>query len=247
MTWRVGLLIPSSNSVMEVDFYRDLPHDTTVHTGRMYMVDTTVEGEEGMLREFTMPAAEAVATALPHVVVFGCTSAGALHGNDYDRELCERLGEVTGAVPISVIDAVNRALRETRAASVAVVTPYVDELNARIRASIEAQGIEVSAMHGMGISNNFDIATVTPDEIYDFVQSRVGPRVPGEALFLSCTNFHALSALSLLKMAYDVPIVTSNLAALQAVRREIDALRQRELQQSGVAPIGETVNPAGRG
>jgi maleate isomerase len=229
VTWRVGLLIPSSNSVMEVDFYRNLPHDTTVHTGRMYMVDTTVAGEERMLDEFTMPAAEAVGTALPHLVVFGCTSAGALRGKDYDLELCGRLGSITGARPISVIESVNQALRETRAGRVAIVTPYVDELNDRIRASVEAEGIAVSAMHGMGISNNFDIATVTPEQIYDFVQSRIGPRVPGEALFLSCTNFNALSALSLLKMAYEVPIVTSNLAALQAVRREIENLRQADL------------------
>jgi maleate isomerase len=225
---------------MEVDFYRNLSHDATVHTGRMYMVDTTVEGEERMLDEFTMPAAMAVGTAMPHVVVFGCTSAGALRGREYDRALCERLGEVTGAIPVSVIESVNRALRETRAKRVAVVTPYVDELNARITASIEAEGIAVSAMHGMGISNNFDIAMVTPDDIYDFVQSRIGPRVPGDALFLSCTNFNALSALSRLKMAYDVPILTSNLAALQAVRNEIYALRQKELQRTGSAGSAAT-------
>lgn len=229
MTWRVGLLIPSSNSVMEVDFYRNLPHDTTVHTGRMYMVDTTVEGESRMLDEFTMPAAEAVGTALPHMTVFGCTSAGALRGKDYDRDLCRRIGEVTGSTPVSVIESVNQALRETRAKRVAVVTPYIDDLNERIRASIEAEGIEVSAMHGMGISNNFDIASVTPEQIYDFVQAKIGPRVPGDALFLSCTNFNALSALSLLKVPYDVPIVTSNLAALQAVRRQIDALREQAM------------------
>ncbi len=232
MSWRVGLLIPSSNSVMEVDFYRSLPHDTTVHTGRMYMVDTTVEGEERMLNEFTMPAAEAVATALPHVVVFGCTSAGALHGKQYDADLCERIGETTGAVSVSVIEAVNESLRETRASSVAVVTPYIDELNERIKASIEAEGIEVAAMHGMGISNNFDIASVTPEQIHDFVQTQVGPNVPADALFLSCTNFNAMSTLSMLKTGYEVPIVTSNLAALQAVRRQIDVLRERELPKA---------------
>lgn len=230
MTWRVGLLIPSSNSVMEVDFYRNLQHDTTVHTGRMYMVDTTVAGESRMLDEFTMPAAEAVATAHPHTTVFGCTSAGALRGKAYDRELCERIEQATGAPAISVIDSVNEALRATRAQRVVVVTPYIDELNERIRASIEEEGIEVTAIHGMGIANNFDIAQVTPNEIHDFVQQRVGPRPAADALFLSCTNFNAMSALSPLKIAYgDLPLVTSNLAALQAVRRQIEQLRQAAL------------------
>lgn len=238
MSWRVGLLIPSSNTAMEVDFYRALPRDTSVHTGRMYMVDTTVEGEDRMLREFTIPAAEALATATPHIVVFGCTSAGALYGEEYDRDLCARIGAATGAIPVSVIASVNEALRETRAASVAVVTPYVDELNERIKTSLEAAGFEVSAMHGMGISNNFEIAQVTPDEIVDFVRQRIGTRVAGDALFLSCTNFQALSTLSTLKITYDVPIVTSNLAALHAVNRLVNELRQHELEgREGAAAV----------
>jgi maleate isomerase len=224
MSWRVGLLIPSSNTVMEVDFYRNLPQDTTVHTGRMYMVETTAAGEDRMLREFTMPAAEAVGTANPHVTVFGCTSAGALYGDEYDRDLCARIGRVTSSVPISVIASVNRDLRKTGASRVAVITPYVDELNARIRASIEAEGFEVACLHGMGITTNFDIAEVTPPQIVEFVRGRLGPRVPAEALFISCTNFNAIGALPALREIYDVPIVTSNLAALNAVRRELARL-----------------------
>jgi maleate isomerase len=232
MSWRVGLLIPSSNTVMEVDFVRNLAHDTTVHTGRMYMVETTVAGEERMLDEFAMPAAEAVGTALPHVVVFGCTSAGALRGKQYDAELCKRIGSVTNAIPVSVIASVNQALRDTRASRVAVITPYVDELNQRIKASVEAEGIEVTSMHGMGITKNFDIAQVMPDEIVDFVRQRIGARVNAEALFISCTNFNAMSALSALRMIYEVPMVTSNLAAIQAVKQHVSDFRQHALEVS---------------
>jgi maleate isomerase len=228
MTWRVGLLIPSPNSVMEVDFYRSLPHDTTLHTARMYMPDTSAASEEQMLDQFTLPAATMVGTVMPHIVVFGSTSASLLRGKDYDREICERVGELTGAEPISVAESVNQALRDTRATRVAVVTPYTDDMNWRIKTSIESQGIAVSAMHGMGLSPAKS-ATVTPESIYSFVQSRIGTRVPGDALFIASTDYHAMSALSLLKIAYDVPIVTTNLAALQAVKRKLHGLREREM------------------
>ena len=46
-----------------------------------------------MLDEFALPAARDLGTARPDVVVFGCTSAGALRGNDYDAQLCERISE----------------------------------------------------------------------------------------------------------------------------------------------------------
>ena len=228
MTWRVGLLIPSPNAVMEVDFYRSLPHDTTLHTARMYMPDMSTASEEQMLDQFTLPAARMVRTVLPHIVVFGSTSASLLRGKDYDREICERVGELTGAEPVSVVESVTQALLDARATRVVVVTPYTDDVNRRIKTGLESDGIAVSAMYGMGLAAA-DAATVTPESIYSFVQSRVGTRVQGDVLFIASTDYHAMSALSLLKIAYDVPIVTTNLAALQAVKRKLHSLREREM------------------
>ena len=235
MTWRVGLLIPSPNSVMEVDFYRSLPHDTTLHTARMYMPDMSIASEEQMLDQFTLPAATIVGTVLPHIVVFGSTSAGLLRGKAYDREICERVGELTGAEPVSVVESVTQALLDARATRVVVVTPYTDDVNRRIKTGLESDGIAVSAMYGMGLAAA-DAATVTPESIYSFVQSRVGTRVQGDALFIASTDYHAMSALSLLKIAYDVPIVTTNLAALQAVKRKLHSLREREMAPAARPP-----------
>ena len=106
---RIGLLIPSSNTMMEVDFVRGLPPHATLHTARMFMEDTTAAGESRMLDEFSMGAARDIATARPDVVVFGCTSAGALRGDAYDSELCARISAVTSAPTLSTIQAVRSA------------------------------------------------------------------------------------------------------------------------------------------
>lgn len=221
MTKRIGLLIPSSNTVMEVDFYCHLPDSVTVHTGRMYMEATTVEGEEEMLDVHAIPAARVLATAKPDVVVFGCTSAGALRGNEYDADLCRRISEATGSPTVSVIDSARRGLKATHAKAVAVLTPYVEELNKRIKASVEADGMEVVAIHGMGISVNFDLARVEPAEIVEFARRKLGTKPPADALFVSCTNYRAFSALPMLRELYDIPVITSNQAALQAACRAL--------------------------
>lgn len=217
MGHRVGLLIPSSNTVMEVDFYRCLPPAATVHTGRMYMEATTVEGEEAMLDQYTLPAARDVATAKPDLVVFGCTSAGALRGNAYDAELCRRISDVTGKPTVSVIESVRSRLAALEARRIAVLTPYIEELNVRIKASVEDDGIEVASIHGMGISVNFNLALVAPREILAFAREKLGPRPQVDALFISCTNYQAVATLPQLRQAYDLPVVTSNQAALEAV------------------------------
>lgn len=214
---RVGLLIPSSNTVMEVDFYRQLPSSVTVHTARMFMEDTTAEGENRMLDEYTMPAAVALGTARPDVVVFGCTSAGALRGNHYDTELCARIAEVTQSRAISVIRSVREAITRRGAQRIGIVTPYVDELNDKIRASVEERGdVEVVDIVGLGIDENFTIAEVEPPAIVDFAVEHFRSR-PIDLLFASCTNFRAVDALPALSAAFDVPVITSNQATLEAV------------------------------
>jgi maleate isomerase len=216
---RVGLMIPSSNTMMEVDFARDLPPGTALHTARMFMEDTTPAGENRMLDEFALPAARDLGTARPDVVVFGCTSAGALRGNDYDAELCERISELTGAPVVSTIRSVREAIEESGAASIGVITPYVDELNDRIRASIEADGIQVAGITGLGITDNFAIAEVGHDEIVAFAERALGLLAAGGVIdlaFASCTNFGAMAARPAIAGRLGLPVVTSNQAVLAA-------------------------------
>jgi maleate isomerase len=212
---RVGLMIPSSNTAIETDFARDLPPEWTLHTARMYMEDTTAAGENRMLDEFALPAARDVGTARPHVVVFGCTSAGALRGNDYDAELCRKITELTGVPTVSTIDSVRTAIGRAGARRVGIVTPYVEELNERIAASVEADGVEVVRIAGLGITENFEIARVTPEKIVEFAVEILGD-LDIELAFVSCTNLRAMEARQTLGARLGLPVVTSNQAVLEA-------------------------------
>ena len=224
---RVGLMIPSSNTMMEVDFARDLPPGTALHTARMFMEDTTPAGENRMLDEFALPAARDLGTARPDVVVFGCTSAGALRGNAYDTELCGRISAIAGAPVTSTIGAVRAAIETSGAVSVGVITPYVDELNEKIKASIEADGTRVATIQGLGITDNFAIAEVSHDEIVEFAVRALGSlaaRGSIDLVFASCTNFGAMAARTEIAERLGLPVVTSNQAVLAAATARLSAL-----------------------
>jgi maleate isomerase len=213
-------MIPSSNTMMEVDFSRGLPPGTALHTARMFMADTTAEAEHRMLDEYALPAARDLGTARPDVVVFGCTSAGALRGSDYDSQLCDRISELTGAPTVSTIGAVRAAISDSGATSIGVITPYVDELNVKIKASIEADGTRVAAIAGLGITDNFAIAEVGPAEIVAFAQRALGQLAVGGGIglaFASCTNFGAMGVRDAIARRLGVPVITSNQAVLAAV------------------------------
>ena len=219
-------MIPSSNTMMEVDFARDLPPGTALHTARMFLEETTAAAEIRMLDEFALPAARDVGTARPDVVVFGCTSAGALRGNDYDTELCARISEITGAPTVSTIGAVRAAIAESVAASVGVITPYVDELNEKIKASIEADGTRVAAIAGLGITENFAIAEVGLDDIVAFAERALGQLAAQASIgliFASCTNFGAMAARPAISARLGLPVITSNQAVLEAAVARLSA------------------------
>lgn len=221
MSVRVGLIVPSSNTVAEADFYRRLPADATLHTARMHLVETTPEGESAMLDEHLPAAIADLASARPDVVVFGCTSAGALRGNAYEAKLIGRIADETGAEAISVAASVRRAILARTSGRVGIVTPYVESLNDKIRESLEADGIEVAAIHGLGITENFTIAEVEPERIARFAQECF--KDGGiDLLFASCTNFRAFDARAEIEQALGVPVVTSNHAALEATLDRIE-------------------------
>jgi maleate isomerase len=207
---------------MEVDLYRGVPADATVHTARMYMVETTPEGEAAMLDDHLPGAIRDLASARPDVVVFGCTSAGALRGKAYEAELVRRMAVETGAEAISVATAVGEAINRRGAKRVGIVTPYVESLNEKIRASLEADGLEVAGIHGLGIDENFEIAAGGPQRIADFAgECFSGASI--DLLFASCTNFRALEARERIEERLGVPVMTSNLAALEAVMAKLPA------------------------
>ncbi len=220
-TKRLGLLLPSSGTVQEVDFYRRVPAHVTVHSARMHLVEATAEAEIRMLDEHTRPAARDLATIRPHVVVFSCTSAGALRGNAYEARLCDELSAITGAPVVSTMAAVRDELSRLGVGSVAVVTPYPDALNERIAASLGTDGLEVSGIAGLGHLGSDAIAAVPPDEIERFA-IRTFRASPADGLFIACCTFRAFDALNGICKALGVPVVTSNQAAFDAALRTLD-------------------------
>lgn len=221
---RVGLLVPSSNTVMENDLHAALPKERfSVHTGRMHLTEATPQAEQTMVDEVAPEAARLVGTAKPDLLIFGCTSAGSLAGLEGDRRLAARLGELAGCPGIGVVSSAAQALSRRGARRLALLTPYVESLTAAIASTLAEGGLEVVASHGLGIDDNLALADPTPDEIVRQALERFSG-TDWDALFVSCTNFRALEAAPALEAELGRPVVTSNLAVIEAVERQVGVL-----------------------
>jgi maleate cis-trans isomerase len=283
---RVGLIVPSSNTVVETDFIRELPDGVSLHTARMFLAEATAEAERAMVSEYLPRAVADIASVRPDVVAFACTSAGAVLGADGERRLISEIARETGAAVVSTNEAVGRwiercleggedvgpvgavgpsrqpsprgrgslspsdaseagepspapsprgrgsRVEENRGSSsgrgsfsptVAVITPYIDELNLAIRAGLEGRGLRVVRISGLGLTDNLDIGAVSPEEILELAE-RALTGLEFDVLFVSCTNFRGFEAREALSTRFGVPVVTSNQAtfeaAMEAVGRE---------------------------
>ena len=103
---RVGLVVPSSNTVMEPDFHRQIGTSAIVSTTRILLEDVTREAETRMLEEDLPQAVKQIGTTAPDVIVFGCTSAGALGKLSHDDAIARMIEERTGSRAVTVLRAV---------------------------------------------------------------------------------------------------------------------------------------------
>lgn len=211
---RIGLLVPSGNTVMEPDLYRRLPEFLSLHTARMFLRDSTPRSEAAMLDSQLLSAAKTLATARPSLILFGCTSASALRGANYERSLCSTITKESGAPALSILACVKRAIERRGARRVGVITPYIPSLDTKIRDSLESSGIEVQRVVGLGIRDIHQIALISPQEIAKMaIEAFQATSI--DLIFASCTNFRALEAIPQVENRLGVPAISSNSAALE--------------------------------
>jgi maleate isomerase len=214
---RIGLIVPSSNTVMEPDFHRHLGPTAVVSTTRIFLESVTREAETRMLEDDLPNAAELIRTTAPDVVVFGCTSAGALGTLAHDEAIGKTIEKLAAAPAMTVLQAVLSQLRVIGPRKLAVFTPYISDLTDGVASSLAEAGFPPLKAAGMGIRVNLEIGRVTPAEIVDFVESQIEGSAP-DCIFLSCTNWRAIEAIEPLHRKLGIPVVSSNQSAIDSVR-----------------------------
>ena len=214
---RIGLLLPSSNTTMEPDFYQMAPPGVTVHTARMLLRDVTPDALEEMAGEATR-ATRLLKTADVDILAYGCTSGSLIRGVDWEKSLKSRLEETAGVPAVTTAGAVVDGLRTLRAERVSVFTPYTGAVNMHERSFLEAHGYRVDTIRGLGLTDNQRIGRVSGEQLESFIVPAPG----SDAVFVSCTNLPVVHLIEALEEKHRLPFVTSNQVTMWAALRGLN-------------------------
>jgi maleate isomerase len=207
---RLGMLTPSSNTVLEPvtsAMLAGLPY-ATAHFGRFRVKEIALS--EQALQQFDpseiLRAAELLADAKVDVIAWNGTSASWL-GFERDERLCERIIAATGIKACTTTLAYREIFQRTQVRRVGLVSPYLDDVQAKIMANWSAAGFAVTAERHLRIQDNHAFGEISEDEIARMIREVVSEGC--DAVVILCTNMRGATLAAPLEAELGVPLYDS--------------------------------------
>ncbi|MBU9664271.1 Asp/Glu racemase [Burkholderia multivorans] len=231
-TYRIGQIVPSSNTTMETEIPAMLrlretirPERFTYHSSRMRMKKVVKEELAAMDAESDRCAVE-LSDARVDVLGYACLVAIMAMGHGYHRVSQARLTEQTAdngarAPVLTSAGALVDALRVIGARRIVVVAPYMKPLTELVVDYIRNEGYDVIAYRALEIPDNLEVGRHDPARLPDIVKTL--PYQDADAIVLSaCVQMPSLPAVAKVEAMTGKPVITAAIATAYAMLRELD-------------------------
>jgi maleate isomerase len=213
MTHHFGVLIPSTNTTVEIEYNRLLPPTLQAHVGRLLSsgagpfspsLDADVDHQARLL-----------GTAKVEVISLAQTSAS-LFADDYDATVTQRMSKGAGVPAITSAQAIGQAVRALGARRIALVSPYSQPVLERAKHYYQTKySLEVLALEGFAATDSYMIGKLGPENARDAFARIEQPEI--EVLVVPGGNFPTMSYVPAWEREFGKPVVTTNQAALWAM------------------------------
>ncbi len=213
---RIGLLLPSSNSTQEPEFYRILPDGITLHTTRLKLTHVEADSTLRIAQEIETEAKK-LADADVDVVVLAATAPSSRKGIGYDQELIKKMSDASGKPATTASTALLGALRELGVRRLVIAAPWSTAVNETVAAFIKANGFEVLAHKAMEHVANLEIGVLPAQTAYDL--GRAVDRSDADAVMLACGNWRTFPIIDRLERDLGKPVLATNQVSLWGVLR----------------------------
>ncbi len=225
--WRLklGVVAPSTNTVVQPEFDAMRPPGVTNHFGRIHIPNDPLRGDDDFtrlietVRRELMQAVDRVMTAEPDHLVMGMSSETFWDGLDGSERLRERVEARAGVKVTMGSDAARQALAcYGDIKRIAVLTPYMPVADLQVRRFFSDCGFDVVRLEGLKCASPVLIAHVSEAELRDAVRRLDGADV--EAVVQVGTNLAMAKLAGIAEFWLDKPVIAINTATYRwALRR----------------------------
>ena len=212
---RIGLIVPSVNTMSELQFNHFAPEGMSVHVARARVAGKWRRPLDQMADEIAT-SAQLLADCGPDLIVFHCTDSSMAQGPDGEGRILDIIRDATGVTALATSRLVLDALKALRLKKLVVLSPY--PTNDNVISYLGASGIDVLHDIALNLSPR-EFADVTPQGWLDLARENDRPEADG--IFLSCTNTTQIEAIEDIERALNKPVVNSNQAVLWGCVKEL--------------------------
>lgn len=231
INYRVGQIVPSSNTTMETEIpamlkAREsiLPERFTFHSSRMRMKKVTKEELEAMDRDSDRCAIE-LSDARVDVLGYACLVAIMSMGQGYHRVSEERLHKrtVENQAPAPVVTSAGAlidGLKSLGARKIALICPYMKPLTRLVVDYIESEGITVHDFTALEIPDNIEVGRHDPARLVDIYKTLDLTGI--DALVASaCVQMPSLPAIERIERETGIPTVSAAICTAQQMLKRL--------------------------
>jgi hypothetical protein len=204
---RLGVLVPSGNSVAEIELRAMLPADVSMLVSRLPLRGSSEPELMAMLDDLD-GAATLLGHAEPDAIAFHCTAVSTFAPH-LAGEIRGRMEAATGRRALATADGILAAFKALGTRRVLLVTPYIDSVHRREIGYLEASGVAVAGGSNMGVNTNLEMARIPPAAIRDQVLA-AAHRTDADLCFISCTAIRSAGLVGELEATLGMPVITSN-------------------------------------
>ena len=234
---RIGLIIPSSNRMVEQEMVRALPAGVQAHVTRLRMTGPHHVPLEELLPRIE-EAARTLVDAKCDVVAFHCTATSTEAGLVGEERALAAVARAGTPQATTTATAIRRAFAAVGARRVVLVTPYDARTTEEEAAFLRRAGYDVLAAKGFALGGS-DQFCATPAQ-YWLERTLELARPDADAYLISCANIATFAVIDELERRLERPVVTSNQSVLW------DALCRLGWRERGMCPgrLFDDVAPA---
>jgi maleate isomerase len=229
--YRIGQIVPSSNTTMETEIPAILrareaveAERFTFHSSRMRMQHVTKEELAKMDADSDRCALE-LADARVDVLGYACLVAIMSMGLGYHKKSEERLHgrtvEAGGPAPVvTSAGALVDGLKAIGAKKVAILTPYMKPLTQLVVDYIEHEGIEVLDSISLEVSNNLEVGLLNPLAPVEHTKKLNTANV--DAIVASaCVQMPSLASIQQIEDRAGMPVLSSSVATTYMMLKKL--------------------------